>query len=220
MTVIITHSTTVAATNNPAKEVSKDAWNDDHNISGLAPVAESNDYNDLDNLPSLTDGVPSGTSFPGGPSTGDFFYRSDRSLLYFYDGTRWLTVQQYTIPMAVSDALMPRAATTTSALRGVALFTPTYDMWLESLQWAAYVGSPSSGTQYWNIALNKLVNATPTAIVTDTTNGDTNSQWQKHEKAIGALLGTTSEELEVDVTRVSTAGSIYIVAAVVGRMVG
>jgi hypothetical protein len=35
-------------------------------------------------------GIDSGTSFPGSPSTGDVFYRTDLMEMAFYDGTRWV----------------------------------------------------------------------------------------------------------------------------------
>lgn len=42
-------------------------------------------------------GLATGTSFPGGPTTGDRFRRSDLAYkVYFYDGTRWLTEQMFT----------------------------------------------------------------------------------------------------------------------------
>jgi hypothetical protein len=129
-------------------------------------------------------------------------------------------VQQYVVSMHNTDVVLPRTLSTTSLLRGVPLFTSTYDFWMESFQWWAFVNSPTSGTQYWDVALNKVVNATATGVVSTTTNGDTAAQFQKHENAINALLGTTMEELEVTVTRVSTAGSLYIQGAVVGRLVG
>lgn len=36
--------------------------------------------------------LENGTSFPVSPSTDQRYYRTDRNLEYFYDGTRWLTV--------------------------------------------------------------------------------------------------------------------------------
>lgn len=41
------------------------------------------------------DGIRSGTSFPGSPSSGDVFFRTDLGLLCYYDGSRWLTTNEY-----------------------------------------------------------------------------------------------------------------------------
>src|SRR5688572_13447523 len=46
-------------------------------------------------------GYDEGTSFPGSPSTDDKYYRTDLNLLCVYDGTRWLTTQQYIIYLGV-----------------------------------------------------------------------------------------------------------------------
>jgi len=169
---------------------------------------------------SVPNGTAQGTSMPGGPSTNDRIFRTDLGLVFYYDGTRWLSLQQYTIAFAIRDAFMPRAATTSSAVVAQPLFVPTNDFWIENFQWSAYVSTPSSGTQYWDIDFRKVIAAAGSSIATDTTNGDTTNEWQKHTKTVGALLGTTTDSIDVTLTRVSTAGAIYFTAAMVGRIVG
>lgn len=51
--ISVTHATPAVSANNPAKEVSKDAWNEGHLISGLATVAETGAYSDLTGKPTL-----------------------------------------------------------------------------------------------------------------------------------------------------------------------
>ena len=63
-------------------------------------------------------GIATGTSFPGGPSTNDLFYRTDRALLYYYDGTRWLTLNEYSLTLGALD-YQPRSSTTAMTLWGV-----------------------------------------------------------------------------------------------------
>src|SRR5690242_7883896 len=46
-----------------------------------------------------------GSSFPGSPATNDLYYRTDRAKLYYYDGTRWLTVEEYPLTLNIIDAL-------------------------------------------------------------------------------------------------------------------
>src|SRR5690349_9100216 len=41
MAVSVTHATTATAPNDPAKEVSSDAWNEGHTITGLGTAAEA-----------------------------------------------------------------------------------------------------------------------------------------------------------------------------------
>src|SRR3990167_1593521 len=54
-------------------------------------------------------GVPwsSGTSMPGTPSSNQRVTRTDLGYDYFYDGTRWLTVEEYSVPLGILDTLAP-----------------------------------------------------------------------------------------------------------------
>lgn len=51
-------------------------------------------------------GYDEGSSFPGSPATGDKFYRTDRNILYFYDGTRWLTVDEKPLTFPTTGAVL------------------------------------------------------------------------------------------------------------------
>lgn len=60
MAISITHAVTATLPNDPSKEVSSDAWNDDHTVSGLATVAETGAYADLTGSPALATVATSG----------------------------------------------------------------------------------------------------------------------------------------------------------------
>jgi hypothetical protein len=47
-------------------------------------------------LKTLFNASLAGVAFPGSPTTGDIFFRTDLGFLCFYDGTRWLTCHEYT----------------------------------------------------------------------------------------------------------------------------
>lgn len=53
MAVAVVHATTAAGPNDPAKQVSSDAWNAAHTITGLATVAGTGAYADLTGKPTL-----------------------------------------------------------------------------------------------------------------------------------------------------------------------
>lgn len=53
MAVVVTHATQATLPNDPTKEVSSDAWNEGHEVTGLATVAESGSYNDLADKPTV-----------------------------------------------------------------------------------------------------------------------------------------------------------------------
>lgn len=57
-------------------------------------------------------GLPTGTSFPGSPATNDLYFRTDLGSIFRYDGTRWLSVHEYTLPLSrVGDSTEPATAT-------------------------------------------------------------------------------------------------------------
>lgn len=53
MSVVVTHATTATGADDPTKEINKAEWNEGHTVTGLATVAETGDYNDLTNKPSV-----------------------------------------------------------------------------------------------------------------------------------------------------------------------
>lgn len=54
-----------------------------------------------------------GTSFPGSPNDGDFFYRTDRSIEYEYNSTltKWLNTQRHKLPFTGRVSVQPTSDT-------------------------------------------------------------------------------------------------------------
>lgn len=156
-------------------------------------------------------GIASGTSFPGSPSDNDIFYRSDRDILYFYNGTRWLTVNLYMHPMTwigEAAAVFPQSAAQTP-FRTPVPFGNAYDVWLESMVWLSRVITTNNGSQYWTVALAKLTIAgASTTIVTGDTSADTAGQFPVHTTTINALLGTSHTMLDINTAKVTTPGNL------------
>lgn len=168
-------------------------------------------------------GIDSGTAFPGFPATNDVFYRTDRSLLYFYNGTHWLTLSQYIIPLSAYVALpQARNVNTTGLLGGIPALQIQYDFWMETFEWVTFIQTTNSATIFWNVLLEKVaLNTTRTTIVAPTTAADAPNTQVHHSTSVGALLGQAHEALEVSVTKTNLPGNLYLPgAAVVGRLVG
>jgi len=51
-----------------------------------------------------------GTSFPASPASGDLAYRTDLGMLFFYDGTRWVSEQVFLTPVLLTLAPCIRMA--------------------------------------------------------------------------------------------------------------
>ncbi len=168
-------------------------------------------------------GYDEGTSFPGSPSTDDKYYRTDRNLLYFYDGTRWLTVQQYTIACPAVGTPAPRSASGASVCFGVPALAPTYDFWAETFYWSSQLaGTTGDGSKYWQVLITTYTGVTQATLATGDTIADgASANIFSHATAIGALIGASADLFAVDIVKVTTPPNITIYAAsVVGRLVG
>lgn len=100
----------------------------------------------LERLQTAERGMAGGTAFPASPPTGFLFYRSDLGWLCYYDGTRWLTVHEYTI---TTDRLLTPAA-------GTIIVTPFHGQYAPYITRRATLlltGATNTGANYWTIAL-------------------------------------------------------------------
>lgn len=171
--------------------------------------------------------IPSGTSFPGTPATNDLYRRTDRGLLYYYDGTRWLTLELYHLPIipiaggAPGDVL---GATNGAAFRAP-VWNAVYDLYIVDWYAMTFVATTNDGTNKWTLTLSKESKAaaysqtTIDSFSTGTT-PDTAGQFIVHTRSINALLGTSSGTLTVGGTKVSAPGNLTSAHAITYRLVG
>lgn len=54
--------------------------------------------------------IQRGAAFPSTPATGDRCWRTDRGIEYYWDGTRWLSTQLFTVTAVVSGNATANAA--------------------------------------------------------------------------------------------------------------
>lgn len=170
-------------------------------------------------------GYDEGTSFPVSPSTDDKFYRTDRNILYFYDGTQWLTVQQFAIHLSAYRQLPATgySATNTRALMGVPPGVPTYDFYIEEWRVDSFVFTTNNGTNHWTMSLVKDDTAgARTTVDSFNTSTHSNDLHTRTVRTVNALLGTTNVMLNVDIpTKTLSPGNLVVGASlIVGRLVG
>jgi hypothetical protein len=165
----------------------------DAHVFGLADASTS------------SSGVPAGTSFPGSPATNDLYYRTDKALLCYYDGTRWLTTTLYRDVFHYAGSAMP--LTTSGTMGRMPPWAATYDLWLDAFYTSTYVATTNNGSNYYTVALIKKDNADAgTNIVTFNTSADTVNNWTQRRTAIGAAYVSASYR-EFDVTATVSAGA-------------
>lgn len=167
-------------------------------------------------------GVGAGSSFPSNPNTNDRFYRTDRGIEYYYDGTRWVSIQLFRDTFMGPESLVPATTTNTSFGR-IATWGSQYDLWLVDFYTMLRVITTNNGTNYWTAALRKATAAASfTTIVTPDTSAQSINDWVHTRTSIGALLnnGTTHTFMDVNYAKVNAPGNLYAAAAVTYRLVG
>ncbi len=93
-------------------------------------------------------GITRGASFPGSPSTGDLYQRSDLDeQIFVYDGTRWVTTQKFAV------AGMKQDYTGSSAfIDGAGFDESGLDVYLVDMSYAWAVNSGThDASNYWEL---------------------------------------------------------------------
>ena len=155
-------------------------------------------------------GVASGTSNPGGPSSGDLFFRTDLDLLITYDGTRWVTVQEYAQVGILSQQLNSGiSSSSTNFVRW--LCDTTYDIYVTRVQVASFAGA-LSGSAFWTFDFNKVsVANSNTSVASANSSGDTSSNWTSHEIAVDTVfVRATNPTFCLNVNKTSTPGNCFL----------
>jgi hypothetical protein len=81
-----------------------------------------------------------GTVFPSSPAPWDRFFRTDMGMEFYWDGSRWLSSQLYTVPL-VSDLVFPLTTTGTFRSNLVPPVAGVTGLLLVSLTCAFYVAT-------------------------------------------------------------------------------
>lgn len=167
----------------------------------------------------------SGTSFPTA-ATGDRYWRTDLGLPFFYDGTRWKSLQLFTTQMLQIRTLpTPYSATTTGAREAV---TPHLqggsDVWLENARCAFHIagGTALSASHKWTGTITKVATALgETTLATITIDSGSLSVYRETDVAIGALLrsGTAYFAFWENWTKTGTPGNLTAHCSVTYRIV-
>ncbi len=158
----------------------------------------------------------SGTSFPTA-ATGDRYWRTDLGMEFYYDGTRWLSVQLGSLVMH-SDVTLPQAAS--FSVRAPYPAWSGSDIWLVAAQtWFYVVGGTALGASHkWVGVLNNQ----PAATTFDTVNiasGASDASRQSSLTAVGALLGSTNFYLLMQWTKTGTPGTLFALTTLTFRYV-
>jgi len=160
-------------------------------------------------------GVASGTAFPGSPSSGDLFYRSDRAIEYYYDGTRWLSTQLFSMNTGSFSGV-----SVTSETYFPVPYAGVYGLYLERFE-ATMLRNGAGEWDFtlgWRPASNATTNDAALANIDGA--GDTTVNWYSKSATIGAVLNATAKMLIVKATEVSGTATFTGAAMLFYRLVG
>jgi hypothetical protein len=140
-------NTSSLRTSNPSSPEDGDWWL--INSSGVRTLRIRDGSTTVDLASSL---LAAGSSFPGSPATGQHFFRTDRGIEYYYDGTRWLSTHRMDkyIPFATNSGGNQTTYTGTTL---ISRFHPpsneTY--WVDRVTWWVRVDTTNNIFNYWTL---------------------------------------------------------------------
>ncbi len=165
--------------------------------------------------PSGGGGIASGTSFPGSPTTDEMFFRTDRGLLYYYDGTRWLTVSVYAA--AAFTAYITAGGTIAAASPPVGT-----NVYLVEVDLSFYVSGLNDGSDYWTFTVNKYDSTySGSSLGTYATSGDAGSTLVGATISVGQVIVQSAYlAFGVELSATGSAGSIRTNTTMLYRLIG
>jgi hypothetical protein len=165
-----------------------------------------------------TIGLGTGVSFPGSPTTGDRFYRTDRNVDYFYDGTRWLSKYEYSLPVFRNPA-----NPSSTADYSVVIVNPyfgLFDIYVTSCSLGYYIVNGTTGSNYYTVQLTRRLGATQTNVGSAlSTQSLTASLWDAVSTAPLSVIPSTDAILDIGFTKTGTV-SQYLAFTIRYRLVG
>jgi hypothetical protein len=155
----------------------------------------------------------SGTGFPTA-AAGDRFWRTDRGLEYYYDGTRWLTTTLFTIPTSMTSSISVAADNGNIGVFG--LMPASHGIWLATMYMTTYVATTNNGSNFWTVTLTQGSNGA--SLGNFTTASDSANTYTEHTIVVDAT--TTEKLIYPNPVNTGAPGAIFPAAQLSFRLVG
>jgi hypothetical protein len=155
-----------------------------------------------------------GTTFPGSPSTGDRYRRTDLDYMVFvYDGTRWLCECPHPVVAGFADSV---SATTALGYAGNIGRHKGCTTWVKEATLDFYVGGTNDGSHHWDLRLRGIDGGTTdwTDTTVDTSGAGTTT-YGSASGDIGEELDASADFCYVDVVMVGSPSNLIGSATVV-----
>lgn len=161
----------------------------------------------------------SGTSFPGSPTTGQRFFRTDRGIEYYWDGTRWLSTQLFSLPISTQDAVNPLSAS--SQHRVANPHWNRYAIYVERVMTQTYLTSGTTASNYFTVNFgHSTAAAAGDALGSNISSQSiTQNSWTGGESNANEVVPSTANMLFANIVETGTATG-YVLATAEYRLVG
>jgi hypothetical protein len=161
-------------------------------------------------------GVSSGASFPGSPSAGNQYFRTDLGWLCYYDGSRWLTAFELSWSTPLLADISSNSELYEAVIRG------DYAVYVTRLSFETSVQPTNDATHYWSFLTRgrdaPLNNST--SIDTFDTHSDSAATYVAHDHAPSATATPTYHYLfGVGYTKVGTPGTLQFACTLYYRLI-
>jgi hypothetical protein len=176
---------------------------------------------EVNGVPVSTTGLVHGTSFPGSPAAGDFYYHDTYGDLFQYDGTRWLGSSfDFSFYAEIQNLSATDLDTSRTAPPGVS----DKDVWVDEAVFSYYIsgGTALSGSHKWQVDLLAVaIGGANATVATKTIQSGSLNTWRRDAaQAVNALLGAQRVMMYITATKTGTPGNLYCMVTLRCRVVG
>ena len=156
----------------------------------------------------------SGTSFPANKATGDRYWRTDLGLECYWDGTRWLSVNEY----RAAHSLAPAWPITVTAYLGNAAVDEA-SIYVTRFVVVAKALNTNDGSNYWTLSFvygNSDSYGSTTGETPDTKAVGA-SAWARHSGSVAAAITVTN--MSINAVKTGNPGNLYTLPAIFYRRI-
>lgn len=165
---------------------------------------------------------PGGSSFPGSPTDGDLWYRTDRHKSYFWDAAEtgsWLSLARVIVPLSIVGG------TTTDYTLMIAPLPSegqSVGLHFDRADFLTRVDTTNDGSNYWTVAVtaDHGANIWDASIASINTSADSLTTWTPHASAVNAPVSTTAAVLVLLASKTGSPGALYLGVRLYAREIG
>ena len=158
--------------------------------------------------------VRTGTSFPTpGAAWTDRYVRTDLDGIEFtHDGTRWVSVQEYTFDFAMNNAATDPLPTAGSSNNYRAVVpTATASILVVAWDMLYRVATTNDGSNYWSVKLDAYDGSTADTLDTLTSSAGSAGSWTRVSGAVDTVIDATTEILlQSEESKVGSPGDLNV----------